>query len=69
MYKLLYYLHFIHWSLAYANFNIYMIYFPLLRPEICEKYFLSFPQKIYKLRQLSLSQFVYNNIIVLPETL
>ena len=30
-----------------------------LRPEICEKYFLSFPQKIYKLRQLSLSQFVY----------
>ena len=29
------------------------------RPEICEKYFLSFPQKIYKLTQLSLSQFVY----------
>ena len=27
--------------------------------EICEKYFLWFPQKIYKLRQLSLSQFVY----------
>ena len=32
------------------------------RPEICEKYFLSFPQKIFKLRQLRqliLSQFVY----------
>ena len=30
-----------------------------LRPEICEKYFLPFTQKMYKLIQLSLSQFVY----------
>jgi hypothetical protein len=30
-----------------------------LGPEICEKYFLSFSQKVYKLRQLILSQFVY----------
>ena len=30
-----------------------------LRPKICEKYFHLFPQKIYKLRQLSLSQFVW----------
>ena len=29
------------------------------RPEICEKHFLSFPQKIYKLINLRLSQFVY----------
>jgi hypothetical protein len=29
----------------------------LLRPEICEKYFLSLPQKLYKLRQLSLHIF------------
>ena len=37
----------------------YLIKLSSLGLEICEKYFLLFPQKIYKVRQVSLSQFVY----------
>ena len=44
--------------LGFIQFSVSQVIEFLLWPEICENYFLSFPQKIYKLRQLSLSQFV-----------
>ena len=42
-------------NLTYLQFHLrlpHSMKFMTLRPEICEKYFLTFPQKIYKLRQL-----------------